>query len=165
MDTYYNSIGRNGTLLLNFPIDLRGLIHENDVKAAHAFADAVKKANAILDGDPSTAWRQNKDKKMLVDLVIDLGKEETLSGFRYLPDQNMWDPVVIASYQFYISQDNEQWKLVSEGEFSNIKNNPLWQTKTFASTQARYIKLRALSNTQGNDAAGYAEIDVITQGK
>ena len=27
MDTYYNSIGRNGTLLLNFPIDTRGLIH------------------------------------------------------------------------------------------------------------------------------------------
>jgi alpha-L-fucosidase len=36
--TYYNSIGRNGTLLLNFPIDTRGLIHENDEKAALQFA-------------------------------------------------------------------------------------------------------------------------------
>ena len=33
-----------------------------------------EKANAILDGDPSTAWHQSKDKKIPVDLVIDLGK-------------------------------------------------------------------------------------------
>ena len=30
VDIYYHSIGRNGTLLLNFPVDQRGLIHEND---------------------------------------------------------------------------------------------------------------------------------------
>jgi alpha-L-fucosidase len=124
-----------------------------------------EKANAILDGDPSTSWHQRRDKKMPIDLVIDLGKEETLSGFRYLPDQNIWNPAIIAGYQFYVSQDNQQWKLVSEGEFSNINNNPLWQTRSFANNKARYIKLRALRNTQGNDAAGYAEIDVITDGK
>ena len=39
----------------------------------------------------------------------------------------------------------------NEGEFSNIKNNPLWQTKTFATEKARYIKLRALKNTEGNN--------------
>jgi alpha-L-fucosidase len=33
METYYNSIGRNGTFLLNFPIMPNGLIHENDEKA------------------------------------------------------------------------------------------------------------------------------------
>ena len=49
------------------------------------------------------------------------------------------------------------------GEFSNIKNNPLWQTKTFKSAKARYIKLRALKNTKENNAVGYAEIDVITE--
>lgn len=31
IDMYYNSIGRNTTFLLNFPVDKRGLIHENDV--------------------------------------------------------------------------------------------------------------------------------------
>ncbi|SEI77013.1 alpha-L-fucosidase [Cyclobacterium xiamenense] len=30
LDIYYHSIGRNSSLLLNFPIDRRGLIHEND---------------------------------------------------------------------------------------------------------------------------------------
>lgn len=122
-----------------------------------------EKANAVLDGDPSTAWHQNKDKKMPVDLVIDLGKEETLTGFRYLPDQDIWNPGIITNYQFYISNDNVEWKLVDEGEFSNIKNNPLWQSKNFSPVKARYIKLRALRNTDGNDETGYAELDVITQ--
>jgi alpha-L-fucosidase len=121
-----------------------------------------EKANAILDGDPSTVWHQDKEKKMPVDLVIDLGKEETLSGFRYLPDPGLWGPGIITTYQFYVSGDNKEWKLVDEGEFPNIKNNPLMQIKNFAAVKARYIKLKALKNTEGNDNTGYAEVDVIT---
>jgi len=51
---------------------------------------------------------------------------------------------------------------VSEGEFSNIKNNPLWQIKQFASEKARFIKIIALKNTSGDDVAGYAEVDMMT---
>lgn len=121
-----------------------------------------EKASVVLDGDPSTAWHQSTNKKMPVDLVIDLGKEESLTGFRYLPDQNIWNPAIIAKYQFFVSKDNIEWKLADEGEFSNIKNNPIRQTKKFAIEKARYIKLRALKNTEGNDNVGYAEVDVIT---
>jgi len=121
-----------------------------------------KKAYAILDGDAATAWHQSKDKKMPVDLVIDLGKEENLTGFRYLPDQSQWGPGIITTYQFYVSNDNVTWKLVKEGEFANIKNNPLWQAVQFAPQKARYIKLTALKNTEGTNETGYAEVDVIT---
>src|SRR5680860_343949 len=48
-----------------------------------------EKAYAILDGNLKTSWHQSKDKKFPVDLIIDLGKEETLAGFRYFPDQGM----------------------------------------------------------------------------
>jgi len=116
----------------------------------------------LLDGNASTAWHQPRNTKLPVDLVIDLGQVENVSGFRYLPDQGMWNPGIITQYEFYVSLDNSTWKLVSEGEFANIKNNPLWQTKNFATEKVRYIKLRALRNTQNNNETGYAELDVIT---
>jgi alpha-L-fucosidase len=121
-----------------------------------------KKAYAILDGDPTTAWHQGEDKKLPVDLVIDLGHEQNIGGFRYLPEANMWRPSIIANYEFYVSSNNKKWTLVSQGEFSNIKNNPLWQNIKFAPENVRYIKFRALANTVGNNTIGYAEVDIIT---
>jgi alpha-L-fucosidase len=117
---------------------------------------------ALLDGNPGTAWKQPRNTRLPVDLVIDLGGEKTLTGFKYFPDQGMWGPGVIAEYEFYVSPDNSDWKLVDKGEFSNIKNNRVWQRKDFAPTKGRYIKLRALRNTDGNNDVGYAEVDVIT---
>jgi alpha-L-fucosidase len=121
-----------------------------------------EKVYAIFDGNPATAWHQRKDKKLPVDLIIDLGHIQNISGFRYFPDQALWGPGVITNYKFYISYDSKKWKLVDQGEFSNIKNNPLWQIKKFAPEKARYIKFQALSNTENNDNIGYAEVNVIT---
>ena len=121
-----------------------------------------EKAYTILDGNSSTVWHQRDGKKMPIELVIDLGNEYNLYGFKYLPDQNKWSFGIITHYQFYVSADNKEWKLVSEGEFSNIKNNPLWQIKQFTSEKARFIKIIALKNTSGDDVAGYAEVDVMT---
>ncbi len=120
-----------------------------------------KNAKFILDGDPSTVWHQ-RNKKMPVDLIIDIGNQYNLSGFKYLPDQNRWNSGIITKYEFYLSDDNVDWKQVDQGEFSNIKNNPVWQTRTFSPVNARYIRLRALQNTSNDDVAGYAEIEVIT---
>lgn len=121
-----------------------------------------EKAYRILDGNISTAWRHSKETKLPTDLVIDLGKELMLRGFKYYPEQNSWQPSTISHYEFYVSRDSKNWKKVSEGEFSNIKNNPLWQTKQFEPLAARYIKFQALKNTENNNNIGYAEIDVIT---
>jgi len=122
-----------------------------------------EKAYAILDGDPATTWHQSNEKIMPIDLIIDLGKEENITGFEYLPDQGLWNPGIIVNYQFYVSNDNIDWKLVDEGEFSNIKNNPVWQIKKFAMEKVRYFKFRALSNTENSNNTGYAEVDVITK--
>jgi alpha-L-fucosidase len=121
-----------------------------------------RRANAILDGNTDTAWHQPRNTRLPADLVIDLGKELNLCGFKYYPDQTLWGPGIITQYEFYISNDNLEWKIVNQGEFSNIKNNPTWQTKKFEPEKARYIKLRALRNTEGNNNLGYAEVNVIT---
>jgi alpha-L-fucosidase len=119
------------------------------------------KVNALIDGNPLSVWHQ-RDKKMPVDLVIDLGHSINLIGFKYLPDQNRWSSGIISNYQFFVSGDNKSWKLVEEGEFSNIRNNPVWQIKKFSPLDARYIKLRAIKNISNDNVAGYAEVDVIT---
>ena len=121
-----------------------------------------EKAYAVIDGDTKTSWHQSSDKKLPVDLVIDLGKQQNVCGFRYFPDQALWGPGIITNYRFYVSNDNRKWKLADQGEFSNIKNNPLWQVKEFAPENIRYIKFQALGNTEDNNNIGYAEVDIIT---
>lgn len=92
-----------------------------------------------------------------------LGKELDVCGFRYLPDPSIWGPGIITRYSFELSADGRNWKTVSEGEFSNIKNNPVEQTKVFAPQKARYVRLNAFANTEGNTNIGYAEFNVITE--
>jgi alpha-L-fucosidase len=46
METYYNSIGHNATLLLNFPIMPNGLINETDEKNAIEFGKLVNESFA-----------------------------------------------------------------------------------------------------------------------
>jgi len=124
---------------------------------------ADKNAYNMLDGNVHSQWYQDRNQKMPVDLVIDLGKVENVSGFKYLPDQNWWAGGIITNYSFFVSSDGQEWKLVDGGEFANIKNNPLWQSKSFAPVKTRYIKLQTLGNTQHDHLVGYAEIDIITE--
>lgn len=81
LDIYYSSVGRNAALLLNLPVDYRGLVHENDVAQLRAlrqqldadFATELAKGQHIsatnerdahptftaemaTDGDPQTYW-------------------------------------------------------------------------------------------------------------
>ena len=119
-------------------------------------------ANAarVIDGEAWPGWHQRG--MMPADLVINLGESLEIKGFRYLPDQSDYFPSgIITFYEFYVSDNGSEWKLVSEGEFSNIRNNPSWQMKEFAPVKTRFVKLRALNNTQGDKVAGYSEFDVL----
>lgn len=101
LDIYYKSVGRNGNLLLNLPVDRRGLVHENDVKALmelrktldETFANDLAKgkrikasntrgnqyeANKALDGDKNTYWATD-DETIESSLEIDFGTETTFN--------------------------------------------------------------------------------------
>lgn len=121
----------------------------------------VPNAEAIFDGNIKTAWSLRN--KPPVEIVIDLGEQIQLEGFTYWPDQGRWSPGVIKEYEFYVSADGKRWgRAVSKGEFSNIQNSPVLQTKTFAPKKARYIKLKALSSAYEKGRVGIAELSIIT---
>jgi len=122
----------------------------------------AEKANLIFDGNENTAFTVGESAP--VDFVFDLGEILKIAGFKYLPDQQRFDPGIIFNYKLYLSADGKNWKQpVAEGEFSNIRNSPVWQTNSFASVNARYIKFTALSPAEENGNVGIAEFDIITQ--
>jgi alpha-L-fucosidase len=119
-------------------------------------------AKNCIDGNPATAL--SLEQELPVDFIVDLGDSYNLKGFKYLPDQGRWNPGIIFNYEFYVSPDGKSWgRPVSKGEFSNIKNSPIWQEKQFNPVSGRFIKLHALSPAEENGRVGIAELDVITQ--
>ena len=275
MDTYYKSVGRNSTLLLNFPIAPNGRIHPNDSLRGIAFKkmiDEVFKTNlvekakiqtkaseTIIDlGKPTVfnrflaeedialgqrvkkftlealvdgKWQSLKDalvengdglttighrriicfptvkatqlrftitdakaepiiKKMGVylapelnadipnsgekkssglhiffssptQMMIDWDKEQTITSFRYLPPHNTKDGT-ITHYALWASSDWSKWTKLASGEFSNIVNNPIWQTIKFPATKARILKFDAERLAAGERMA-FGDIEVVTE--
>lgn len=97
LDIYYKSVGSNGNLLLNLPVDRRGLVHENDVKALMelrrtldaTFAQNLVEsatitatntrgknfsAQNVIDGDTETYWAP-KDGIIENALTLDFSNE------------------------------------------------------------------------------------------
>ena len=73
LDIYYHSVGRNSTLLLNFPVDTRGLIHENDVTQLQKLTAKIKEdfATNLAKTCKISASSARKGSKFQADRVID----------------------------------------------------------------------------------------------
>lgn len=77
VNIYYNSIGRNATLLLNFPVDKRGLIHKNDAKSVKRLADVIESDfddNLALKANVSASNIRGSSKKFSGQKVNDKDK-------------------------------------------------------------------------------------------
>ena len=92
-------------------------------------------------------------------MMMDFDKEETITGFRYLPPQDTKDGT-ITHYTLWASSDWSNWTKVASGEFSNIVNNPIWQSISFAPIRAKILKFEADRLAEG-DRMGYGDIEVI----
>ncbi|QZT37560.1 alpha-L-fucosidase [Halosquirtibacter xylanolyticus] len=120
------------------------------------------KSNLMFDGNQQTRFIR-KVNKFPYKMTFDLGEQCAIKGFRYLPDQSRRAKGIIFDYSFDISKDGESWKRVLHGEFSNIKNSPIWQTKIFKEQTARYVRLVAESNVAEDTFVGVSEFDIITK--
>ena len=91
-------------------------------------------------------------------MMIDWETEQTFTAFRYLPPQDTKDGLV-THYTLWASSDWTNWTKLGSGEFSNIVNNPIWQTITFPATKARILKLDADRLAEG-ERMRYSDIEV-----
>ncbi|MEN8186791.1 MAG: alpha-L-fucosidase [Bacteroidota bacterium] len=97
------------------------------------------------------------------EIVIDLGKTESVYGFSYTPSQDRYPKNIVTHYSFYGSSDAKNWELLSKGEFSNIEANTVLQKIGFKkSFDIRYLKLVADKISNDSKIMTVAEIGVIT---
>ena len=97
LDIYYKSVGQNASLLLNLPLDRRGLVHENDVRQLKKLTAQLKldfetnlaagkpasatntragsfEAAVLTDGNTATYWAA-EDGVNAASITIDLGND------------------------------------------------------------------------------------------
>lgn len=120
---------------------------------------AESEALKAYDGDASTTcYVQDKS------FIVDLGKEQDIASFTYLPDQSEYAKGMIADYELYVgTSPSAITRKVASGEFSNIKNNPIEQIISFTPVKARYVKLVAKRLIDENVNAGIANFAILSQ--
>ncbi len=79
VQTFYESIGRNGNFLLNLPVDDRGLVHETDVKQLMALKKQIDKdfSNELAQGLQVTATEVRGDDSAFDASNVNDGDDET----------------------------------------------------------------------------------------
>jgi alpha-L-fucosidase len=119
------------------------------------------KAKAAIDGNPDTFWDTYDGTHSVPEqFVVDMGEEKTLKGFIYLPRQDRWLHGMVDQYAFQVSTDGENWTTASEGEFGNLRANPVEQSVSFPQVKTRYFKFIAKHAVEMKHAT-VAEIGVV----
>ena len=147
-------------------INAKNLIPPKSMKLVHASSENAGNgkhgANAI-DGNPETVWHSQFDGGAVPpphDLVIDLGATYRVTGFRYLARQDdAWNGA-FAETEFYLSDSPESFEeAAAKSTFGKVKTAQSVDLKT--PTEARYVRIRCLSEVNGKPWGSAAEIGVI----
>jgi lysophospholipase L1-like esterase len=93
------------------------------------------------------------------EIQIQLGGSATLNGFVYVPRQDGSQDGMIKDYEFYVSMDGVNWgSPVATGAWAADATE---KQVPFASTTGQYVRLRALSEVNGNPWTSMAELYVL----
>lgn len=134
LDIYYNSIGRNASFLLNFPVDTRGLIHEKDVEQVMKLAEAIKadfahnlaagkrvtatnirgnsrkyKAGNVTDGNPDTYWATDDN---IIESSLEINFKQPVAMNRFLIQEDIRLGQRVKKFKLEAWVENE-WQLVA----------------------------------------------------
>lgn len=130
-----------------------------------SFETADHPAAHAIDGNPRTFWCTHDVAKgeqgPPQSLTLDLGREQPVAALTFLPRQDGTAHAVVDRYRIEWSRDGKEWSAPLEGEFSNIRANPVGQRVALpAGTVARHLRFTALRVLEKNNVT-LAEIGVI----
>jgi len=130
IDIYFNSIGLNSSLLLNIPVDKRGLIHENDTQRMLELGDFIKNTfnknlmegsiiefnnrshpiNKIIDKNINTFYPFESNYTNIINITIE--KEKLVDVFEISENINLGQR--IKEFRFEIKV-NDKWVTIEKG--------------------------------------------------
>jgi len=124
--------------------------------------DGEGPARNAIDGDPETFWHTNysvHETRPPHEIVVDLGRAETIIGFRHLPRQDGGVNGRVRAFELYLSMDGSDWgEPALKGEIPNTSG---WtKLRLSKPAQARYFRFRAHSEWNNGPWTSVAELDV-----
>src|SRR3989442_1455261 len=136
-------------------------IHVVSVDSQELIGENGAATNA-LDGKPTTLWVTEwaqRTAPLPHTLVLDLGGQYQVDGFRYLPRQDGSLNGTIAGYQFYVSPDGTTWSTAAAA--GTLAANTSEKTVRFTAKTGRYVRLVAVSEINGQPWTSAAELNVF----
>lgn len=136
IDIYFNSIGLNSSLLLNIPVDKRGLIHENDAQRMLELNQFIKNTfknnliknsnlsfnnkshpiNKIVDRNIDTFYPFKSNKNNIIDISLDT--EKLVDVFEISENVNLGQRVKEFIFEIKV---NEKWVTIEKGTTIGMK--------------------------------------------
>jgi len=118
-----------------------------------------------MDGNRSTIWRtawQPERRRHPHEITIDLEESSEIAGFIYTPCYGGGNGT-IKDYEFYVSEDENNFgSPAAKGTFDN--NDAEKKVELAERSWGRYVKLRALSEVNGQPWASIAELRILSEG-
>lgn len=123
--------------------------------------DAIGHAGVnVLDSNPETIWHTSwsPSKSLPHEIVIKMDSTFSVSGLKYLPRQDGTNGR-IGSYEIYTSLDGSAWgRAITSGQFEDVGEE---QLVMFDSIPAQYVKLKALTEVNGQMFTSVAELNLL----
>jgi arylsulfatase A-like enzyme len=123
-----------------------------------------KLAFLAIDGDPRTVWHTSFSQILARhphELVIDLGAQYEVSGFRYLARQDGGWNGAFAETEFYLADTLTDFPAEPSAKVTFTKSRTAQPADLAQPVRGRFVKIRILSEVNGGAWGSAAEIGVI----
>lgn len=128
------------------------------------FADSQEAGSAPLaiDGNSATVWHTQFSRKQPLpphEIQLDLGQQYDLSGFTYLPSQDLNTNGRVKEYEIYVSKDGINWG--APVAIGNFVNDSLEKVVLFPPTNGQFIRFVAFNDIKNTPFTSAAELGVL----